>query len=110
LVVTELRVERGADILVTRGEAQRLDRFERELAVQAQRALDRHLAIAEGGVGEDLGLGRFLEVEKGAADALDVFGRELAVLLAEVLAQRLEPLAGVDELHSALAMRGLLVR
>ena len=36
---------------------------------------------------------RFLEVEEGAADALDVLGRELAVLLAEVLAQRLEPLA-----------------
>ena len=40
---------------------------------------------------------------------LDVFGRELAVLLAEVLAQRLEPLAGVDELHLALAVCRLLV-
>ena len=54
--------------------------------------------------------GRLLEIEEGAADALDVLGRELAVLLAEVLAQRLEPLAGVDELHLALAVRGLPVR
>ena len=35
--------------------------------------------------------------------------RQLAVLLAEVLAQRLEPLRGVDELHLALAVRGLAV-
>jgi hypothetical protein len=77
--------------------------------VQAQRALDGDFPVAEGGVGEDLRLGRFLEIEEGAADALDVVGRELAVLLAEVLAQRLEPLAGVDELHLALAVRGLAV-
>ena len=92
-VVAELLVERRANVFVARGEAQRLDGLERELAVQAQRALDRDLPVAEGGVGEDLRLGRFLEVEEGAADALDVLGRELAVLLAEVLAQRLEPLA-----------------
>ena len=77
--------------------------------MQAQRALDRDLPVAEGGVGENLRLRRFLEVEEGAADALDVLGREFAVLLAEVLAQRLEPLAGVDELHLALAVRGLSV-
>ncbi len=92
-LVAELLVERGAQVFVAGGEAQRLDGLERELAVQAQRALDRDLPVAEGGVGEDLRLRRFLEVEEGAADALDVLGRELAVLLAEVLAQRLEPLA-----------------
>ena len=108
-VLAELLVERGAQVFVAGGEAQRLDGLERELAVQAQRALDRHLPVAERGVGEDLRLGRFLEVEEGAADALDVLGRELAVLLAEVLAQRLEPLAGVDELHLALAVLGLPV-
>ena len=108
-VVAELVVERGAQVFVAGGEAQRLDGLERELAVQAQRALDRDLPVAEGGVGEDLRLWRLLEVEEGAADALDVLGRELAVLLAEVLAQRLEPLGGVDELHLALAVRGLPV-
>jgi len=69
-VVAELVVEPGAQIFVTRGEAQRLDGFEGELAVQAQRALDRDLRVAEGGVGEDLRLKRFLEVEERAADAL----------------------------------------
>jgi hypothetical protein len=39
----------------------------------------------------------------------DVLGAEFAVLLAQVLAQRLEPLAGVDELDLALAVRGLAV-
>ena len=55
-LVAELFVERGADVLVAGGEAQRLDGLERELAVQAQRALDRDLPVAEGGVGEDLRL------------------------------------------------------
>ena len=77
--------------------------------MQAQRALDRDLPVAEGSVGKDLRLGRFLEIEEGAADALDVLGRKFAVLLAEVLAQRLEPLGRVDELHLALAVRGLPV-
>ena len=77
--------------------------------MQAQRALDRDLPVAEGGVGKDLRLWRFLEIEEGATDALDVLRREFAVLLAEILAQRLEPLAGVDELQLALAVRGLFV-
>ena len=78
-----------------RGKAQGLDGLERQLAVQAKRPLDGHLPVAEGGVGEDLRLGRFLELKEGPADALDVVGRQLAVLLAQVLARRLEPLAGI---------------
>jgi len=108
-LVAQLLVERGADVLVAGGEAQRLDGIERELAVQAQRPLNRNLPVAEGSVGEYLRLGCFLKVEEDAADALDVLGRQFAVLLAEVLAQRLEPLRGVDELHPALAVRWLLV-
>ena len=52
---------------------------------------------------------RFFELEEGVANARDVVGRELAVLLAEVLAERLEPLGGVDELHLALAVLGFPV-
>ena len=87
-VVAELFVERGADLLVARGEAQRLDARAGELAVEAERALDLHLPVTEGGVGEDFRLRRFLELQEGVADALDVFGGEFAVLLAHVLAQR----------------------
>ena len=78
--------------------------------MEAQRALDSHLPIAEGFIGEDFRLWRFLESEEGIADALDVLGGEFAVLLAHVLAQGLEPLGGVDELHLAFAMLGLPVR
>lgn len=108
--VTELLVEGGAQVFVAGGEAQRFDGLERALVVQAQRALDCDLPVAEGGILEDLRLGRFLEVEERAADALDVLARKLTVLLAEVLAQRLEPLGRVDELHLPLAVRWLLVR
>ena len=108
-LVAELVVERGADVFVAGGEAERLDGLHRELAVQAQRALDGDLPVAEGGVGENLRLLRLLEREVGVADALDVVGREFAVFLAEVLAERLEPLRGVDELHLALAVLGLAV-
>jgi hypothetical protein len=104
-------VQRRAQLFVARGETQGLDGLERQLAVQAQRALDRRLPVAaEGGVGEDLRLGRFPEVQEGATDALDVAGCQLAVLLAKVLAQRLEPLAGVDELHLAFPVQGFAVR
>ena len=58
--VAELVVERGAQIFVAGGEAQRLDGLESELAMQAQRALDGDLPIAEGGVGENLRLLAFL--------------------------------------------------
>ena len=108
-VVAELLVERGADVFVARGEAQGLDARAGELAVEAERALDLHLPVTEGGVGEDLRLRRFLEGEEGVADALDVLGGEFAVLLAHVLAQRAEPLGGVDELHLAAAVLGLAV-
>ena len=76
---------------------------------EPQRPLDRHLPVAEGRVGEDLRLLGLLEGEEGVADALDVLVGQLAVLLAQVLAQRLEPLRGVDELHLALAVLGLAV-
>ena len=78
-------------------------------ALEPQRPLDRHLPVAEGGVGEDLRLLGLLEGEESVADAVDVLVGQLAVLLAQVLAQRLEPLRGVDELHLALAVRGLAV-
>src|SRR5690349_8043517 len=63
----------------------------------AQRPLDRHLPVAEGRIREDLRLRRFLESKEGLADAIDVGIREFAVLLAEVLAEWLEPRRGVDE-------------
>ena len=40
-------------------------------------------------------------VTGGEAQDLEGLGRQLAVLLAQFLAQRLEPLAGIDELHPA---------
>src|SRR5205814_632386 len=101
-VIAELVVKRYAQVLIAGREAQCFDRLEGELAVQAERAFNGYLPVAEGGVGEDLGLGCFLEIEEGAANALDVLGGEFAVFLAEVLAQRLEPLTRVDELHLAL--------
>ena len=63
-VVAELVMERRADVLVAGGKAQAFDGLQRELAVQAQRALDGDLPVAEGGVGEDLRLRRLLELEK----------------------------------------------
>ncbi|GEM_PF-4459574 len=79
-------------------------------ARQAQGPLDGDLPVAEGSIGEDLRLLGLLEGEKDVADALDVLGREFAVLLAEVLAQGLEPLRRVNELHLAPAVLGLAVR
>ena len=58
---------------------------------------------------EDLGLLGLLEGQEGLADAVDVGLGQLAVLLAQVLAQRLVPLGGVDELHLAPPVRGLAV-
>ena len=78
-------------------------------ALEAQRPLDGHLPVAEGRVREDLRLLGLLEREERVADALDVLVGQLAVLLAEVLAQRLEPLRGVDELHLARAVLRLAV-
>ena len=73
-----------------------LDGLERELAGEPQRSLDRDLPVAESGVGKELRLGGFLEVEEGAANALDIFRREFAVPLDEVLAEPLEPLAVIS--------------
>src|SRR5262249_46175408 len=66
-------------------------------AFQTQGPFDRNLPVSEGSVLEDLRLLGLLKGEEGVTNALDVLGRELAVLFAEVLAQRLEPLRGVDE-------------
>ena len=49
------------------------------------------------------------ERKVGVADATDVILGEFAVLLAEILAQRFEPLRRVDQLHSPLTVRGLAV-
>ena len=81
----------------------------RQVDLQPQRALDRHLPIAEGGVVEDPALLALLEGEEGVADALDVLLAELAVLLAQVLAQGPVPPGGVDQLHLAPAVLGLAV-
>ena len=77
-------------------------RWRGELAVKSERTLYFDLPVTECGVGKDLRLRGFLEGEKGVADALDVLGGEFAVLLPHVLAEGVEPLGGVDELHLAL--------
>ena len=73
-------------------------------ALEAQRPLDRDLPVAEGGVVENLALLGLLEVEKSVTDAGDILLTKLAVLLAQVLAQGLIPLRGIDELDLAPAM------
>ena len=78
-------------------------------AIQAQRALDGDFPVAEGGVGEDLRLLGLLERKEGVADAGDVLVGQFAILLAQVFAQRLESLRGVDELHLAFSMRRLAI-
>ena len=62
----------------------------------AQRALDGDLPVAEGGVGEDLGLFGFLERRERLGDVVDVVLGQFAVLLAEVPVQGREPLGGVN--------------
>ncbi len=51
----------------------------------------------------------FLEGGEGFADPIEVFRREFAVLFAKILAQRFEPLRGVDQLNVALAVLGLAI-
>jgi len=80
-----------------------------ELAVEAERALDHDFPVAKGLIREDFRLGALLKVEVAAGDAIDVVGRQLTVFLAEVFAERLEPLGRVDELDLALAVVGLAV-
>ncbi len=50
-----------------------------------------------------------LEIAEGFPDPLDVLCGKLAVLLAHVLAKRLIPLGGVDELNLVFAVLGLSV-
>jgi hypothetical protein len=72
--------------------------------VQAHRALDGHLPITESFVGEDLRLLRLFECKVGVADPAEIGLGEFAVFLAEVFAQRLEPLCGINELRLAATM------
>ena len=90
-------------------EPQFLYGFRRQLAVKAERPLDCHLPVAEGLIWKDLRPFAFFELEERIADPRDAFLRQLTVLLAQVLAQRLEPLRGVDELDSPSALLGLAV-
>ena len=78
-------------------------------AFQAQGAFHRHLPVAKCRVGEDLGLLGLLESEEGIHNTTDVLFGQLAVLLAQVLAQGLVPLRGVNELHAAFAVLRLPV-
>ena len=79
-------------------------------AAQAQRPFNGNLPISESRIGKLFRLLGLPEIEERVADTSDILFRKLAVLFAEVFAQRLEPLCGVDELHLALSVRGLLVR
>ena len=78
-------------------------------AREPQGSLDSDLPVAEGGIREDLRLLGLLEGEERVADRLDVIVRQLAVLAPEVLAERLEPLRRVNELHPAAPVLGLAV-
>ena len=59
---------------VATGEAQRLDSFNCELAMQPQRALDRYLPVGEGGIGKNLRFWGLLEVQERATDTFGVPG------------------------------------
>jgi hypothetical protein len=71
-----------------------------KLAVKTERAVHHDLPVTEGLVGKDLRLGRLRELQEGIADQLNIGFRELAVFLAQILAQRLEPLCGIDQLYT----------
>ena len=71
--------------------------------------LDRHLPVAKGGIVENPALLRLLECKERVADSGDVRLRKLAILLAQILAERLVPLGGVDQLNLAPAMLRLAV-
>ena len=58
---------------------------------------------------KNLRLFRFLKGEKRVTDAADILLGEFAILFTEVLAQGLEPLGCVDELHLALSMLGFSI-
>lgn len=75
----ELIVDFRPEVFVAGGEAERLDGFHRELAVEPQQPFDRDLPTTKRGVGEDFRLRGFLESEEGVADATDVgFGEAAA--------------------------------
>jgi hypothetical protein len=95
----------GTEVFVAGGETQRFDGLRRKLAVEAERALNGDLPVAEVGVCEDFRMLGFLEREVGVADALDVIRGKLAVFFAKVLAEPLELLRGVDEGHRVGAFR-----
>ena len=71
-------------------------------ARDAERAFDGDLPVAERGVGKNLGLLGFRDVEKSVGDLSDLSQRQLAVLLTQVLAQRSVDFGGVDELDFSL--------
>ena len=71
-------------------------------------------AVAEGGIVEDAADGfavplRLLELPEQAGDLLDMRVRQFLALAAQALAHLLPEAARVDELHLALAVRGLAV-
>jgi hypothetical protein len=51
----------------------------------------------------------FFKGQVSVADAFDVVFAEFAVFLVEVFMQRLEPRAGIDELHLPFAIFGFAV-
>ena len=77
--------------------------------MQAQRPLHAHLPIAEGLIGKHLGVFALLHRVIGRHHPLDVGRAQFAVFFALVLAQRLKPAAGIDQLHLALPLGRLAV-
>src|SRR5579875_3964361 len=90
--------------------AKTLPRVLGKVYFQPQRAFDRNLPVPKRFVREDFGLLGFGEIEKGFRNAAPVILIQLAILLSQILAQRLEPCGGVDQLHLATPMVGFAVR
>src|SRR5258706_10806510 len=108
-VVAELVVEPRTHLLVTRREAKGLNQLRSKLADKAKRPLYGDLPIAEGLVRKNPGLLGRLELKVRLANAVYVAFGQLAILLAQILAQWLEPLGCVNELNFAFAVFGFLV-
>ena len=103
-------VDFSAQRFVAGGKTQRLNALVGKLAFQAQRALYGDLPIAEVLGVEPFGLGGSLCIaEVEVEDAGNVGIAQFAVLFAQIAPQRLKPLAGVYQLHTALAVRSLFV-
>ena len=77
--------------------------------MQAQWTLDSHLIVTKGFVWENLGLLCLNKIQIGITDTTDIISSKFAVFLAEILTERLEPGACINELNLALAMLGLAV-